>query len=258
MFIEQNRVFIEKSSRWTAQCLIWQRVQPQPTIWVMKTQHASLLTLTVVTAAFLLTGCGIPSVHPLYEPEDLIQHEALPGVWENEEGNRFEVVEFMTLADTSESGQIERVDMNITLTDESLEWFRTMHLEGLYVVKPLPDGEKNLEDSEERTYFMGLIRLGDHYFMDFYLDMSDDNPFRFPVHIFRKVEIDSARMVMHEFDEGYLRDLIENRQVRIQHEVSFDNFLLTAPPSELKKFVRKYSGESEAYRSDTDTYTRVQ
>lgn len=215
------------------------------------------LLLLVVACTLLFTGCGIPSIHPLYEPEDLIQLDHLPGVWEDESGDRVRIYSYRQMADSA-------AEVNIRITDNTLEWFSTEEYDNIYLVRHLPDSGETENSGNE--FIMGVLDLGGHYFMDFYPydfstlkdDLGGVRPFLFPVHIFRKVEIEDNRITMYDFDEGFLRSLIENRQIRIKHEVSFENFILTAQPAELKKFVLKYADESDAYRGDKDVYIKVQ
>lgn len=223
----------------------------------MKTRNHSLWTYALLTAALLLTGCGIPSVHPLYEPEDLIMDESLTGLWESGD-SRYMVQSMSQLQDSvnkyTSDPDYDRTSVDVSglsVDQDALDEFRGFGLDNAYLVWD-PEAEE-----PEDVFLAGLLRVGDHYYMDFYQFEKDDFVLAFPVHVFRQTEIRGDTLVMRDFNEGYLKELIRNRQLRIKHEVSMDNFLLTAPPAELKKFVLKYAGDEQALSDRPDTYTRV-
>lgn len=206
-----------------------------------------LLAMTV-----LFTGCGIPSVHPLYEPEDLIMQENLTGQWKSASGNTiYQVYSIQEMIDS----QTLRDSLGIKdEDDELLTDFSDKGLEKLYMVF---DGD--IEEEDTSIYLAGLLKIGNNHYFDFYkyhhaLGRSE---FLFPVHLFIKVDIEDDTLVMHQFREEWIKELIKNQQIRIKHEESFDNFLLTASPKELKGFIEKYGDDPKAYRSDTDSYIKI-
>ncbi|MDZ7774041.1 MAG: hypothetical protein U5K31_15055 [Balneolaceae bacterium] len=224
----------------------------------MKFSSSSLLTLALMTAALLLTGCGIPSVHPLYEPKDLIMDESLTGLWESGD-TRYMVQSISQLQDSvdkyTSDPDYDRTTVDVaglSVDHDALEEFRGFGLANAYLVW-------NPEEEEpENVFLAGLLRVGSHDYMDFYQFETGETTLAFPVHVFRQAEIRGDTLVLRDFDEDFLKELISNRQLRIKHEVSMDNFLLTASPAELQKFVLKYAGDERALSNRTNTYTRVQ
>lgn len=223
----------------------------------MKTRNHSHWTFALLTAALLLTGCGVPSVHPLYEPEDLIMDESLTGLWESGD-TRYMVQSLSQLQDSvdkyTSDPDYDRTTVDVTglsVDQDALDEFRDFGLDNAYLVW-------NPEEEEpENVFLAGLLQVGNRYYMDFYQFENKEIVLAFPVHVFRQAEIRGDTLVMRDFDEDYLKELIRNRQLRIKHEVSMDQFLLTAPPDELQKFVRKYGEDERALTSHTETYTRV-
>lgn len=218
---------------------------------IMKTLHK----LTGFAAILLLlTGCGIPSVHPLYEPDDLIIKEELTGKWKNKSGKT--VYQVLSLQDLKNNQPI-RDSLDIGDDEGFVKEFVEMGLHNIYLifdndVLVTDKGDKNTE-----AYLAGLLKLGDTFYLDLYKYPNFQDNFSYPVHIFVKVEIKENSITIHEFREQWIKDLIKNRQIRIKHEVSFDNFLLTAPSQELKNFVRKYGNDPEAFRNDPETFIKI-
>jgi hypothetical protein len=64
---------------------------------------------------------------------------------------------------------------------------------------------------------------------------------------------------LKQFDEKFLRNLVENKKIRIPHEITNDgSFVVTASTEELQQYIMKYSDVPEAYYSDnTSIYTRT-
>ncbi len=210
----------------------------------------TLNKLTVFAAILLLlTGCGIPSVHPLYESEDLIVREELTGKWKKENGNTtYQVYNLQDL----KHNQAVRDSLEIGEDDELISELEEKGLGNIYLIADSDIGDKDAE-----AYLAGLLKLDDNFYLDLYKYPNFQDNFSYPVHIFVKVEIKESSITMHEFREQWIKDLIKNRQIRIKHEVSFENFLLTAPSQELKNFVRKYGNDPEAFRSDPETFIKI-
>lgn len=216
--------------------------------------------------AMLFTACGIPSVHPLYEPGDLISDSRLNGTWkktnndswydvmsvadliralENPE-NLQNFVQFRSYNDdgTETSGFFEEDDLKEFIRELAGE-----NRQNLYLVQR--------RDEPSTVYLAGLVRIAGNHYLDFFKVSFDLGQFSYPVHIFTKVTISADQLDMHMFSEAWLKQLIENRQVRIKHEVNdVGNFLLTAPTRDLQKFVEKYGEIPEAY-TQTDTWNRI-
>jgi len=209
----------------------------------------------------LLSGCGIPSVHPLYEPDDLIQHKEITGVWSSDdEEELFYVFSYNDLNNNSEnlperlfkSDDDSTSDFTVTLEDVKIDLKEEIEegYENLYYII------QSINGKTEDIYYAGLVQLDSQYFIDLYRTRIDENGFRFPTHIFTKLEIETDRLILHEFREEFVKELIRNQQIRIKHEQARDNFLLTASSKDLKKFILKYGREPDAY-GEKYTYNRV-
>ena len=130
-------------------------------------------------------------------------------------------------------------------------------------------------DSMPAMFKVHMLELSGHYFMDFYpedfeipveeeeekwLDLDFNfgttsypciNDFLsihlFPVHTFARLEIGKDQITFRRFDMDWLYKLFEQNKIRIAHEQTEDNILLTATTDELQAFVSKYADAKEAY-----------
>lgn len=214
---------------------------------LQKIHHPIYLILILMV---ILTGCGIPSVHPLYEAEDLIFDERLTGTWTHA-NTTYSV---MTIKELQEQLSADSTyNESKSANDDTYDFLADFEERGkgnLYFI------QKN--GSEDVFYLGGLIKLGSNYYLDLIkLDFGLNSNFEFPVHLFMKISFDENELKMHMFSDSWLKDQIKNRQVRIKHEINeVDDVLLTAPTAELQKFVIKYGDMDQAYR-DTNVYKKI-
>ncbi len=220
----------------------------------MKSRTAICASVLLI---FLVQSC-IPSLHPLYTKDKIVFLDQLVGVWTDQPGE-VEVNKRQTI-----NGK-ER-DVTVTLhVDESSKaavWDFRKEEDGYLLIHQDGKGRK-------AAFEIFVVKLGDDYFMDFYLtdfpkgekpNLSDDifdvqkNELAayhvIPVHTFAKLIIIGDEVKIKMFDPDFLEKLFKQRQIRIKHEVLEDGYVLTAPPEELQKFVEKYADHHEAYFRD--------
>jgi hypothetical protein len=123
------------------------------------------------------------------------------------------------------------------------------------------------EDGYFAAFDVHVVKLGSHYFMDFYPgSMPDeksggvlDNPEKLnsfmklhllAVHTFAKVEMTGNVLKISMFDPDFLKHLIEGQQIRIKHEKTEGGYVLTASSEDLQKFAEKYATQKEAFLDD--------
>jgi len=178
------------------------------------------LFLISATCLFLTSGCLI-SLHPLYTSDKIAYRPELVGTWEV-------------------SG--EHTSMTFTpLPDE--QGYRLSYY------------ESELGPQTGEQYEAHLLRLGGHYFLDFYPDtehMQCDElnlAALLPTHGFARIDFTSRdECTLYLFDIEWLEELFRQRRIRLQHEMTEDGLIvLTAPSEELQKFVSKYAEDERAY-----------
>lgn len=187
----------------------------------MKARNFSIILIITL----FISGCVVYSFYPLYTEKDLFPNDILTGNWIDDEGTQW-------FFEHDYHG--EKLPENIDSTS--------------YVLK-MKD-----KDEKESEFSVHVLRLGGHYFLDFYLEefLDDDNldlaSFHIiPVHTFAKLAIEEEQLLINWFDQDWLEDLIKENKIRIHHENNGDVILLTAKPKELQKFVRKYVNSVEAF-----------
>jgi hypothetical protein len=182
--------------------------------------------LFILLVALFFSCFIVYSFYPLYTEKDLFPNDLLTGNW---------------------------------MDGDSAEW----KFEHAYNGKKIPENmdstsyvlylkDKNDKESEFRVH---IIKLGGHYFLDFYLEefLDDDEldlaSFHIvPVHTFAKVSITKNQLQINWYDQDWLEKLIKENKIRIRHEYNGDYILLTASPKELQKFVTKYVNSEEAFK----------
>jgi len=204
-------------------------------------------------AVFFLQSC-IPSIHPIYTEDKLVEVKEIPGIWVNkntdDEGSRTvnDKDEKMKITLKTDSGQAE----TWTFSKRGDKSYLLIHVD---------------EEGRPAAFDVHIIKLDENYFMDFYpTDMPNGNVFSsnlqldninsfqaihlVAVHTFAKLELKDNMLIIHMFDPDFLEKLMEQKQIRIKHEETDDGYVLTASPEELQKFASKYAHAKEAFIED--------
>ena len=184
-----------------------------------------LLNIALVA---ILASC-IPSLYPLYKPGDLLLNDKLEGIYRSDDDDYWQI-EKLDLAWEQKYGD----DWNIYQSG--------------YTYKLTVREEDLVQD-----FALHLLKLGQDYYLDFY-PVDFDIPHKFlkeqliPAHIFAKAEITDQYLVIHFFNNDWLKGLFEGNQIKISHvELSRERWLLTAPTAELQKFILKYANDSTTF-----------
>ena len=182
--------------------------------------------ITILLLALFFSGCVVYSFYPLYTKDDLFPNDILTGNWVDNDGTHW---------DFEHAYFGKKVPENIDSTSYILNL--------------------KTKDDEKSEFSVHIIKLGGHYFLDFYLEDFLDNKeltladFHIvPVHTFAKLTVKQDTLQINWFDQDWLEDLIKENKIRIHHENNGDYILLTAKPGELQKFVTKYVNSEEAFK----------
>ena len=183
----------------------------------------NIIILLIITLFF--SGCVVYSFYPLYTDKDLFANEILTGKWTDDDGAQWNF---------EHAYHGKKVPENIDSTS--------------YVLEIID------KDSLKSEFSVHIIKLGGHYFLDFYLedfldsqelDLADFHII--PVHTFAKLTVKNNQLLINWFDQEWLEDLIKENKIRIHREKNDDFILLTAKPGELQKFATKYVNSEEAF-----------
>jgi hypothetical protein len=186
----------------------------------------SVFVLMVLVGVFL-SGCLVPSLHPLYTDKDIVLRPEIVGSWTAEDGDA--IWEFELEPDSSYS--LAYIDSE----EPDTSWF-TVH----------------------------LVRLDSLLFMDSYPNPSDILTDAYKTHLiaahtFSKVQIDSDSdaITISVLDLDWLRKSIDSGRISIAHEqLGPDDLVLTATTEELRRFMAGIADDSDAF-SSVDLYRQI-
>jgi hypothetical protein len=188
-----------------------------------------MATLALLGLPFLLTGCVVPSLEPLYAERDVIFEPAMIGVWE--------------AAD----------DSGLVWTFERAEG----KAYGLTI----------REREETAVFHAHMLRIGKATYLDFFpagppdcVAESEEDPgipastipvlralHFIPVHSFWRVWFDRDDMRVATLQPDWLRGQLEEGAVDIAHRPCDDVVLLTASTAELQQLIREHAEDPEAF-----------
>ena len=177
------------------------------------------------------SGCVVYSFYPLYTQKDLFPNELLTGNWIDNDSTSWNFEH--TRIGNKENKKIDSTSYILMMKDK---------------------------DNKESEFSVHIIKLGGHYFLDFYLEefLDDENldlaSFHIvPVHTFAKIVVEKNRLQINWYNQDWLEKLIKENRIRIRHEYNGDYILLTASPKELQKFVAKYVNSEEAFKDGIES-----
>jgi hypothetical protein len=251
----------------------------------MKRIHA----LAAIVLLLGLSSC-LSTIHPIFTEKDLVFDQKLIGTWgyqKKVEGDSAEMVDMATKERNKpsevrnasgkrfyvlqgKSGEPIQVEVDGVVEFSkatSADFSEVPQLKKLlgktYMVRH-KDGDGNVQ----AAYFGFLVKLGNNYYLDYYpaetpaISSYSDfyKSFYTKMHTAYRVNFTGNNSFeLKQFDETFMKNLIDNKKIRIRHETREDgSFIVTASTEELQQYILKYSEVPEAYYSDnTSMYTRI-
>ncbi len=170
-----------------------------------------IIAFIFVLFILFIIGC-VRSFYPLYTENDLITDQTLVGTWIDSDNN---VWTFLKPRDKS---------YELVYTEKSSPAKFKAHLVklGKYAFLDLAPGELGIDNS----FFAGHL---------------------IPVHTFSRVWITADSVRFSLFDNGWLKEMIDNKKLSIAHERQGDNIILTAPTRELQMLIVEYAEDKKAF-----------
>ncbi len=182
-----------------------------------------LKSKTLVLLATLLvavSGCIIPSLHPIFNESDLITNDQLKGdwlghksIWTFEEGD-------------NKSYRLYYKECDDPVNDPSNYATCTM--------------------AEFKSH---LIKLDGAYFLDFYPVNYKNTENQFlrlhlqPLHSFAKVTIEKDHIEVSFLNYLWLKELLDKNPKAVAHTETRHGIMLTADTDELQQFMKTYADE---------------
>ena len=184
---------------------------------------------------FLFQGCIIHSLYPFYTSETIILDKNLEGFWENPDASKNENCPEGLLFEKNEEDDF----YHLTICENGLWSKLDVHLVRI--------GEYTyLDFYPDRSYSREKGKENDIVFTDFHLIST---------HSISRVTISENNLSIESINMEWLKDLFEQRKIRIKHEKIEEGIVLTASSKDLQKFIYKYSDEEKAFES-ADVYEK--
>jgi hypothetical protein len=184
------------------------------------------IRLIVLSVLLISTGCGVFSLHPLYQNKDLLVNADLIGTWQIEGDKDFLIID--------------------TIQNKKY-------------------GFKIVDEEDTVSFEMGLIKLDDQYFIDLFPSEDDYGSLEYfarnyvPAHTFMKFDYIDDEIYLTEFDNERLIELFQQNRIRLAHEQpgeDEDYVVITASTADLQKFIARYANDKDAF-NETEKYRRL-
>lgn len=179
------------------------------------------IVFVFLTSILILNGCVVTSFQPFYKKSDLVVNNLLPGQW---------------------------ISKNHLLTFDKLEG------EGYTLnYKDCEDAYNAPKDFSTCTvadFTVQLMKLDDHYYMDFYPRsyINSDNLFLAmhvkPTHSLASVSIEKDRLEIRILNYSWLETYLEDHHDKLDHINVDDMITLTASTEELQEFILKHQKDT--------------
>jgi hypothetical protein len=196
---------------------------------MMKTTRPLRIAAPLLVVALALAGC-VPSLNPLYRPEDLTFDAALVGVW-------------------------------VEKPDSEERWIFEKAGETGYRVTYDEKGSKG-------TFEVHLLRLGDRRYLDFHpeddgiKELARNDFYKFhwlSAHTFARLDQVEPRLQMAFLSPEWLKKHLEEKPRSIAHvRRGKDEIILTATTAELQAFVREHAAAAFDDPSDLQRISPAQ
>src|SRR3972149_838104 len=171
----------------------------------------SIKILILLGLVIFLTGC-VPSLHPLFTDKDLVFDPALVGTWVDEDGKNI--------------------------------WEFQKSRENAY--------ELVYTENEEPAKFQAhLLKLGDFLFLDVFPEEPEMKNGLYkglliPAHGFSRIWMEGDLVRLAYLDPDWLKQMIDKKKVKIDHDFIDQSIILTAQTEDLQKFAVKYAEDVKA------------
>jgi hypothetical protein len=193
----------------------------------------------------LFTGC-LTTLHPIFTEKDLVYKPELIGNWNiTKDDNKDGIAEIQSLEKTVDlPGKISSIKNKgylITYRDKDNE------ITGSYIAF--------------------LARIGKHLYFDYYpvpLE-TEKNADEFYMQHFVKMHtpfrvniLKNGSFELNQLESNYLDKLIEEKKIRIRHELNSDgDAVITASTEELQQYILKYGDDPEVIQKEKTVFSKT-
>lgn len=191
-----------------------------------------------VALLFLVMQSCITSLYPLYTENTLVTKKELVATWKDKEGMYWKFYQ---------NDKAKKYHLRLRAHNYFAEYEVGMvKIEGNYFLdvvmqeQPISDEEAARMKKEEAEQKKGNknIAKSDVGFL----------AYNIPGHSFYKLGFKGEKIYVYPFNEDYLKELFEQRKIRIKHEdTDSSTTVLTASTKELQEFFQKYGNDAKLF-----------
>ena len=203
------------------------------------------LLSTLIFLLVLISGC-LTTLHPIFTERDLVYKPELTGNWRTKDNNNEGSAEISSLA---KEKSIELPGKISSIKDKG------------YLVT-----YKNKDGNVSGIYIAFLARIGKHLYFDYYPvskeaeKKEDEFYMQHFVKMHTPYRVDMLKdggFELSQLEGSYLDQLIEEKKIRIRHELNSDgNVVITASTEELQQYILKYGDDPGIIRKEKTTFSR--
>lgn len=180
--------------------------------------------VSAFAGVFVLAGCYVPSLHPLYTKQDLMFNPDLVGQWTDAK-------------------------------DGKSQWVFSKKEEKNYTLRIVQ------EDKKTFVLIAHLLKVGDTHYLDLFPDTEDDTNDNFilksmlPVHTFIRVRQLAPTLEMDVMNAQWITTFLKDNPEAIKHEVMRIGekeeplVVLTAQPKEIQAFLGKHEKTEKTWNA---------
>jgi hypothetical protein len=192
-----------------------------------------------------LSGC-LTTIHPIFTEKDLVYKPELVGSWKTKNEDK-DGTALITCLATENS-----IKLPGTISSIKQKGYLVTY--------------KDVTGNVTGYYIAFLARIGKHLYFDYYPvpTKEERKADEFYMQHFVKMHtpyrvdiMNKGSFRLSQLEGGYLNKLIEEKKIRISHEINSDGgVVITASTSELQQYILKYGDEPEAIRNKKTTFSR--
>ncbi|MCR8669206.1 hypothetical protein NO995_16080 [Aestuariibaculum sp. M13] len=209
----------------------------------MKTRYFFIFAITVL----MLNSCIVKSLYPFYTKETLAFEKSFLGIWKDDKDSNNEWI----IASIKDYWEEERKHDTVLPSPREIEDYNKLK-EGYFVISKQKKGVA--------IFFAMPFKIKNQFFLDFIPFTSSCDCcvdlycyHQIATHSLVKFDILNNNSVsIRWFSSEKMNDLIDNHKINIKHEKYDSNYLLTASPEELQKFIAKFMDSKEKEKWKTD------
>lgn len=182
------------------------------------------LCLVFVSVVFLISGCVVVNLNPLYREKDLVSTPDLSGSW--------------TTNDEDHGKGILTFFKNTNGTYETIEIDKS--------------------DKQRAKYLCGLVKLKGQFFLDVKIIEGGDAYKSFiNSRLIARITFHNDKFKMEFLDEDWLKEQLATGKLKIAHVLKDDDLILTAPTPDLQRFISGIAEDKNAFPAESNYFYRL-